>query len=343
MPASRNYSNVAKPISLAAAAASSGALDVAGSRVGWPAYPFAVAVERGTSNEELVLVTSAAASTAETATWNVSRGYGGTVGRAHPAGAKVEHVVHAVDFEQFRDGTHNKDTTVGTDAPSTYPTGVSRMFTATAAGWPGSYGWVETIKTATDCVQRWSGVFSTGEGQIWSRYSNGTSDSWQPWARLDDASIPRSGIFRDVTQAIAANTATFVSFPKDGYGDHVPNAWSSSWSDRATQPERLRLSSTTPAGMYVVKTELPIAVTAGSTYEVEIKAYTSSGVDRGTYAAKRWAAAASMVEVVELQSRPLNCQPGDFFNVLVRGTTAFSVEGGYIINPNLVGWRMGKA
>lgn len=93
MPATRNYSNTAPPITLAAAVSSAATVLPVASTAGYPAPFFVVAIERGTANEELCLCTAMGATTL-----TVERGYDGTAAVAHGIGVAVEHTVSAADY-----------------------------------------------------------------------------------------------------------------------------------------------------------------------------------------------------------------------------------------------------
>lgn len=69
-------------------------LDV-GDTTGYPPVPFAIAIERGTVNEEVCLVTAKSATD-----FTVTRGYDGTTAVSHGIGVEVEHVAIALDFRE---------------------------------------------------------------------------------------------------------------------------------------------------------------------------------------------------------------------------------------------------
>jgi len=95
MPAARNYSNTAPPIGLTVAATTISTVLTVASTTGYPAVPYLLGLERGTSNEEVVLCTAVAATT-----FTVTRGYDGTTGRVHNIGTSVEHTVAAIDYAE---------------------------------------------------------------------------------------------------------------------------------------------------------------------------------------------------------------------------------------------------
>lgn len=100
----RNYSNTVEPTSLSAPLNNSAVTFDVASTAGFPAVPFIAAIDRGTGDEEVVLVT---AKTATTVT--VSRGYDGTAAVSHLSGAAFEHVTAAVEHREANE--HINDTT----------------------------------------------------------------------------------------------------------------------------------------------------------------------------------------------------------------------------------------
>jgi hypothetical protein len=96
-PIARNYSNTASVAQLVTdiGASDTTAYFTAGSYVGFPAAPFTAAFERGTAQEEIVLVTAAAPGSV-----TVVRAYGDTAAQSHAAGATFTHVVVAADYAE---------------------------------------------------------------------------------------------------------------------------------------------------------------------------------------------------------------------------------------------------
>lgn len=89
----RNYSNTATEATLTASILANDTSATLASYGGYPAPPFAAALERGTTAEEIVLVTAVAG-----ATVTMTRGYDGTSQTSHPAGATFIHVAIAQDY-----------------------------------------------------------------------------------------------------------------------------------------------------------------------------------------------------------------------------------------------------
>lgn len=94
----RHYNNTAQPTSLTSPVSSAASghvetIDVV-STSGWPTVPFSAAIDRGTSDEEAILVTAVTSTT-----MTVSRGFDGTASPAHLAGASVEHCLVTADLD----------------------------------------------------------------------------------------------------------------------------------------------------------------------------------------------------------------------------------------------------
>jgi hypothetical protein len=67
--------------------------------------PFAVVVDRGTSDEEKMLISSR---TGETFTIQ-TRGYDGTTARAHTSGAFVDHILDAATIQDMNTTTYDNE------------------------------------------------------------------------------------------------------------------------------------------------------------------------------------------------------------------------------------------
>jgi hypothetical protein len=105
MANSRFYSSVAQQTTLTGGVTSSGTSIAVASTAGFPgSLPFTLALDYGSSNEELVEVTAVAS-----LTLTVTRAIDGTSGSAHSAGAFVRHVSSARDFTDSR--THEAAST----------------------------------------------------------------------------------------------------------------------------------------------------------------------------------------------------------------------------------------
>lgn len=74
------------------------------STAGYPATPFTIALERGTVNEEVCLVTGKTGTT-----FTVTRAFDGTTIKAHSSGTSVEHATTAADYRDAN--AHVYDTT----------------------------------------------------------------------------------------------------------------------------------------------------------------------------------------------------------------------------------------
>ena len=98
MAINRYYSAIAQDTALTSAATSSTTSFVVGATTGFPtSYPFTLAVDYGTSSEELVSVTGAAG-----LTLTVTRNFNGTTAVAHAVGAVVRHVISAQDMTELQ-------------------------------------------------------------------------------------------------------------------------------------------------------------------------------------------------------------------------------------------------
>lgn len=94
----RHYNNTAQPTSLTSPVSSESSghvetIDVV-STSGWPSVPFTAAIDRGTSDEEAILVTAVTSTT-----MTVSRGFDSTASPVHLAGASVEHTLVSADLD----------------------------------------------------------------------------------------------------------------------------------------------------------------------------------------------------------------------------------------------------
>jgi hypothetical protein len=105
MAINRYYSSIAQDTALTASATLSTTSLTVGGTTGFPSsYPFTLAIDYGTSFEELVSVSNIAG-----LTLTVSRGFNGTAPAAHAVGAIVRHVISAQDMTELQ--THIGSTT----------------------------------------------------------------------------------------------------------------------------------------------------------------------------------------------------------------------------------------
>lgn len=121
--ATRNYSNNSTVARLSGSATSASTSLPLVSFAGFPTPPFTAAIERGTEQEEVVLVTAVVGSTV-----TVTRGYDGTTAKSHTAGADFLHVTVAKDYDEAN--THI-NTTLGVHGRSSALVGVSDTQTLT--------------------------------------------------------------------------------------------------------------------------------------------------------------------------------------------------------------------
>lgn len=99
----RYYSNVATPTTLSSGVSNSDVTLSVPTTTGFPSVPFTAAIDRGSADEELVLVTAKTSNS-----FTVTRGYDGTSAFSHDAGSPVEHVSAAIDFDEAN--AHINDT-----------------------------------------------------------------------------------------------------------------------------------------------------------------------------------------------------------------------------------------
>lgn len=108
----RNYTNTSVPVAISAAITASQTNIPVTSTAGFPPVPFTAGLERGTTNEEVVLVTAVVDGT----NFTVERGYDGTTGKAHEIGKSFEHCVIAKDYDEAND--HVNDAGLHQGAPT---------------------------------------------------------------------------------------------------------------------------------------------------------------------------------------------------------------------------------
>ena len=120
--ARKYFSNTAVATTLSASISDSDSSLTVNSSTGYPAVPFAIAINAGTSSEEVILVGAKSGTTFS----SLTRGHDTTTARAHTSGASIKHVATAEDFTGL--WTHDHDTADGhtavdvTDATGLLPT-----------------------------------------------------------------------------------------------------------------------------------------------------------------------------------------------------------------------------
>ena len=123
--ATRNYSNVAAPVSLTEAVTSTATTLPVGSTGGFPDAPFLLAIARGTVDEEVCLCTAKGSTS-----FAVERGFDDTTGRSHDSGVLVEHTVAAIEYREANEHVNNESNPHGTTAVQV---GADEVGTADAA------------------------------------------------------------------------------------------------------------------------------------------------------------------------------------------------------------------
>lgn len=93
--ARRHYSNTVTPVGLTVAVNNSVGTFSTTSTTGFPTAPYTITIDRGTSDEEVCLVTAQTSNT-----FTVTRGYDGTTAHSHDVGSPIEHTSVAMDFDE---------------------------------------------------------------------------------------------------------------------------------------------------------------------------------------------------------------------------------------------------
>jgi hypothetical protein len=116
MAINRYYSAIAQDATLSSTIVSGSTSMTVSGVTGWPtSYPFVLAIDYGTSSEELVLVSNVAGTTV-----TMSRGFNGSTAVGHNAGATIRHVVVAQDLTELQAHINNQSVTTA----GVYSTGV---------------------------------------------------------------------------------------------------------------------------------------------------------------------------------------------------------------------------
>lgn len=116
--ARKYFSNTAVATTLSVTISDADTSLTVNSSTGYPTVPFTIAVNAGTSAEEIILVGAKSGTTFS----SLTRGYDGSTARSHTSGATVKHVAAAEDFDALY--THDHDTADGhTNIPFANVTG----------------------------------------------------------------------------------------------------------------------------------------------------------------------------------------------------------------------------
>ena len=147
--ARKYFSNTAVATTLSASISDSDSSLTVNSSTGYPAVPFAIAINAGTSSEEVILVGAKSGTTFS----SLTRGHDTTTARAHTSGASIKHVATAEDFTGL--WTHDHDTADGhaavdvTDSTGLLPTSKG----GTGLSSLGSAGQVMKINSAGNALE----------------------------------------------------------------------------------------------------------------------------------------------------------------------------------------------
>ena len=116
--ARKYFSNTAVATTLSTSISDADTSLTVNSSTGYPAVPFTIAINPGTSSEEIIKVGAKSGTTFS----SLSRGYDSTTARAHTSGASIKHVAAAEDFDALY--THSHATSDGhTNIPIANVTG----------------------------------------------------------------------------------------------------------------------------------------------------------------------------------------------------------------------------
>jgi len=116
--ARKYFSNTAVATTLSTSISDADTSLTVNSSTGYPAVPFTIAINPGTSSEEIIKVAAKSGTTFS----SLSRGYDNTTARAHTSGASIKHVAAAEDFDALY--THSHATSDGhTNIPIANVTG----------------------------------------------------------------------------------------------------------------------------------------------------------------------------------------------------------------------------
>lgn len=127
--ARRHYSATSQPVTLTSGITNSTTDLPVSATAGMPDAPFTIAIERGTVNEEVCLVTDVP----DANTLTVTRGYDGTTAVAHDTGKPVEHAVTSKDYDEANEF-------INTPSLWSVPIGTVLPYAGAATGIPA--GWL---------------------------------------------------------------------------------------------------------------------------------------------------------------------------------------------------------
>jgi len=100
----RYFANIATPTSLSGDVNDAATSFTVPTTEGYPDTPFVIAIDRGTVDEEVILVQSKTSTTFD----DLVRGFDGTTAKAHGNGASIEHISAAIDFDEANAHIHDE-------------------------------------------------------------------------------------------------------------------------------------------------------------------------------------------------------------------------------------------
>jgi len=279
MAINRYYSSIAQDTALTASATLSTTTLIVGAVTGFPSsYPFVLAIDYGTSFEELVSVTAIAG-----LSLTVTRGFSGTSAVAHNVGAVVRHVLTAQDMTEMQahlnstTGAHGvtgaivgtTDTQTLTNKTLTSPTINSATLTSptiTSATLPTA---TLTDPTVTDAIvkgmeENINVVASAATGTI-----NFDVSTASVWYYTSSATANHTLNFR-YSSSVALNTSLAI-------GSSITLVWLNTNGTTAYYPNVIQIDGTT------VTPKVTSAISAGNASAIDAYVFTIIKTASATY------------------------------------------------------------
>jgi hypothetical protein len=208
-----------------------------------------------------------------------------------------------------------------------------------ATGAPDSTSWWHYVVTRHTNDSAWAHqiAYAMQGEQIFHRYhlngnAPGTPANWSAWVRLPDGRVTeQGGIYRNTAFGFTTSDVA-VPFDTGQWGEQFPVSWAI--GDRTV----LSVPLAARPGLYQFHANIPYVGAAGSTIQASIR--TLGGE---VLAYERWrvgTADTSDVRVIASRARRMSPADGVRFYVQSDSGTGY-INGGYGINANLSGWRVG--